>query len=547
MTMNRLGLIGYGLAYAISIVGAPLVLEGCADKVAYRGKSIGSIPPNIELSRDSKSVAEVTAALKASKDPYLKCHLWDGSVIVLEDYRVESEHVLGKGIRYDSTRNPVERASFRLAIKDVALFETNRPESVASARVPIMATVGLTSAALTALCITVPKACFGSCPTIYAPSEQGMTLQAEGFSSSIAKILEATDVDALSAVPARWSERKLEVRNEAPETHSIRSLVLLAAPRPSRGQVYRSGAHYYATISLTSPVSCQSDDGDCLAAVKTADGSEYKSDTDGQDLTHQETLELVFPATATATKSLGLVLTARNSLLNSYLFYQALAYMGADAGQYLALLERGRLPALSGSRKIGDLLGGIDVSVASEGGRWLPAGQYFEVGPLARETELFLLPEHLATPLRIRLTMSRGNMRLENVALTQVLGEVVPERLEPIRVTREGIEDGQALAELRDPDRYLVTYPGDAYEIHYPPPSCDECAWFVESRGYYYEWMREVWLPEQDPAKLMKLLFSPEEALKELAPDYRRIEPTIDRYFWQSPVETRRPKAPTKP
>jgi hypothetical protein len=518
---------------------------GCADKVAYRGKTIGAEPPTPSLVRDPQSIPKITKELKESQDPFLKCHLWDGSVIVLENYRIEGEEVLGNGIRYDSTRAPVERASFRLAIKDVALFETNRPESVASARVPIMATVGLASAALTALCITVPKACFGSCPTIYAPSVEGMTLQAEGFSSSIAKILESTDVDALSNVPAQWTERKIEVTNEAPETHSIRSLVLLSAPRPKDGQVYRSGANYFATRQLMAPSTCRSETGDCLEAIQATDGTEYKSDTNGLDLSQKETVEMTFSDSITS--SLGLVITARNSLLNSYLFYQALAYMGADAGQYLALLERGRLPALSGSRKIGDLLGGIDISVADTRGNWVPVGQYFEVGPLALETELFQIPPNLARPIRVRLTMSRGNMRVERVALTHVTGEVVPERLEAIRVTREGREDAEALATLRDPERYLVTYPGDAYEVFFAQPHCDHCAWFIESRGYYYEWMREVWLSEQNQAKLSKLLFFPEQALKDLAQDYRRIEPDIDRWFWQSHIEPRRAKDRSQP
>jgi hypothetical protein len=543
--MHRSGAKCTSLASVVLSVIFMALGVGCADKVAYRGKTIGAAPPTPNLLRDPQSIPKLTKELKESRDPFLKCHLWDGSVIVLENYRIEGEEVRGNGIRYDSTRAPVERASFRLAIKDVALFETNRPESVASARVPIMATVGFTSAALTALCITVPKACFGSCPTIYAPSAEGMTLQAEGFSSSIAKILESTDVDALSNVPGQWLERKIEVTNEAPETHSIRSLVLLAAPRPKDGQVYRSGATYFATNQLTAPLTCRSETGDCLTAIKAVDGSEYKSDTNGLDLTQKETVELTFGETATS--PFGLVITARNSLLNSYLFYQALAYMGADAGQYLALLERGRLPALSGSRKIGDLLGGIDISVADAQGNWVPVGQYFEVGPLALETELFQVPRNLAHPIRVRLSMSRGNMRVERVALTRILGEVEPERLEATRVTREGREDKEALAVLRDPKRYLVTYPGDAYEVFFAQPQCDQCAWFIESRGYYYEWMREVWLSEQNQAKLSKLLFFPEQALKDLAKDYRTIEPDIDQWFWQSRIEPRRSKDPKQP
>jgi hypothetical protein len=520
---------------------------GCADKVVYRGSLIGhqhsaSAP---ELTRDPKTLDSVKAELKATRDPFLKCHLWDGSVIVLQDYRLEGEAVVGDGIRYDSTRAPVERRHFTVPLTEVALFETNRPETVSSARVPIMATVTVASAALTALCITAPKACFGSCPTIYAPGSKGYTLQAEGFSSSIAKILEATDVDALSDVPEGEIVSRLEVTNEAPETHAIESMTLLAAERPKDGFVFRSGSRYFTANHPQAPTKCVSASGDCLAAVSQADELEYKSDTDGEDLTHKEIVELEFPNRKEA--RLGLVLTARNTLLNSYLFYQALAYLGEEAGNYLALLERGRLPALSGSRRIGDLLGGVDVSVSDGKGGFLPAGQYFEVGPLAKETEVFEIPKGAATPLVVRLTMSRGNMRLDRIAQIALGAEVIPERLEPMRVVKGGTEEAAALAQLREPNRYLVTYPGDAYDLFFPKPKCERCAWFVESRGYYYEWMRDVWFVEQDRAKLVKLLFAPEAALKELAPAYRRIEPEIDRLFWESHIEPHRATEENRP
>jgi hypothetical protein len=520
---------------------------GCADKVVYRGTLIGhqhsATAP--ELKRDQQSLEAVKAELRASRDPFLKCHLWDGSVVVLENYRIEGEIVFGDGIRYDSTRAPVERKSFALPFSEVALFETNRPESVSSARVPVMATVTVASAALTALCITAPKACFGSCPTIYAPSPKGYTLQAEGFSSSIAKILEATDVDALAEVPDGVSVSHLEVTNEAPETHAIESMTLLAAERPSNGFVFRSGSRYLTAMDPMGPTRCSPETGDCLESVAHADEREYKSDTDGEDLTHKEVVELEFPNRNG--RKLGLVLTARNTLLNSYLFYQALAYLGEEAGNYLALLERGRFPGLSGSRKIGDLLGGIDVSVSDGKGGYLPAGQYFEVGPLAKETEIFELPKGAGTPLVVRLTMSRGNMRLDRAAVVTLGPEVIPERLEPIRVEKQGTTDEAALARLVEPNRYLVTYPGDAYDVHYPKHKCTHCAWFVESRGYYYEWMRDVWFVEQDRAKLVKLLFAPETALRELAPEYRRIEPTIDRLFWESHIAPRRAPEEKKP
>src|SRR5206468_6916505 len=82
-----------------------------------------------------------------------------------------------------------------------------------------------------------PK-CFGSCPTFYVTDGTHLMLQAEGFSASVAPALGATDVDAL--VRARPMSRDLEVvmTNEALETHVVRWVHVLAAPRDPGTRVF---------------------------------------------------------------------------------------------------------------------------------------------------------------------------------------------------------------------------------------------------------------------------------------------------------------------
>ncbi|CAN5837116.1 hypothetical protein BH23GEM6_BH23GEM6_24230 [soil metagenome] len=73
----------------------------------------------------------------------------------------------------------------------------------------------------------VLKAIFGSCPTFYSGGEAEWTLEAEGFSYSIAPLFESRDVDRLSVLPDAAGRLQLEVRNEAMETHHINHLELL--------------------------------------------------------------------------------------------------------------------------------------------------------------------------------------------------------------------------------------------------------------------------------------------------------------------------------
>ena len=41
--------------------------------------------------------------------------------------------------------------------------------------------------------------------------------------------------------------------------------------------------------------------------------------------------------------------------------------------------------------------------------------------------------------------------------------------------------------------------PGDSYELAYDLPAGDNFELFLDSRGYYLEWMREQWLRDENP------------------------------------------------
>jgi hypothetical protein len=81
----------------------------------------------------------------------------------------------------------------------------------------------------------------------------------------------------------------------------------------------------------------------------------------------------------------------------------------------------------------------------------------------------------------------------------------------------------------------LVTLPGDEYDLIYRlPPQPERYELFLESRGYYLEWMREEWLSEQSLASAAQVLFDPPGALRSLAPGFKRQEGEMERRFWNS-------------
>lgn len=468
--------------------------------------------------------------------PYLKAHLRDGRVFVLSPWRSEEEDgatwIRGEGRLLDVNRSTVESGPLVVPIDSVALFETNVTElSPAVAALSVMTGV---TAGVAAFCAANPKTCFGSCPTFYAHDGQGQVLLAEGFSASIAPALEATDVDALVRARPSGSTFPITMTNEALETHVVRTVELLALRRPPRGRVFlTAGGAFHPAPELAFPVGCRAVEGDCLERVRVLDGRERFSTTDSTDLATREVVDLVFPEPPGPGPH-GLVLASRQSLLSTYLLYQAFAYLGTSAGGALAAFERRESGAIDRARGLGRLLGGIEVSIVREG-REIRVDEIGETGPIAIETRVVPLPPLGPGPVTLRLRLTRGHWRVDWVALARLDEPVEPLRLRPTGVRRGGVEDPAALALLLDPESVLVTRPGDRYTISFDlPDPADGHEVFLESRGYYLEWMRREWMTEENPWLAARMLLDPADALRRLAPAFKAVEPEIERSFWNS-------------
>lgn len=476
--------------------------------------------------------------------PFLKCHTVSGGVFVLSHWRVDQgkKQIEGTGLYYDKARMLTGKGRLRVPFGVIALLETNRPESVPknTAQLITMGVVTGVSLLVSALCIAEPKACFGSCPTFYSSDGERLVLQAEGFSGSVARSLEEADVDSLyTARPLPRSGPgpdpfELRMSNEALETHLVRGVRLLAAPRPRGGRVFRAGGAFYPAAAIAAPSACTGHAGSCLAQVERADKLEYRAPTDPRDLAARQTVELSFQRRKGKT---GLVIGARNSLVNTFLFYQILAYMGRSAGDWYMQLDQGHAGALGFLAQMKRRLGTIRVLVLTSRG-WVHAGSFDEIGPIAREVQLVLLPEDLSgEQVRVRLELTRGYWKLDYLALATLGDAVVPTSVPLKSVTRRGKADPAALERLQDPKQYLVTYPGASYGLHFDLPRLGpELELFLESRGYYYEWIRKQWLAEEDPLKVLQLFFDPGGFLRQMAPRYKKMEHKVEQVFWQSRI-----------
>ena len=209
------------------VVGA--ILAGCSAKKVERGY----IDPATLQSFNPNRIAVLNQA-----SPFLKAHMKNGNLYVFSSWKAgdKSAGVSGNAAFYSPLRDKLGEGPVILGYDSIAILESN--ELVTSgAATAITVFTGITLG-VAAICLTNPKACFGSCPTFYVSDGDSMRLQAEGFSSSISPALEATDIDALYRARPKNGELEVLMKNEALETHVVRWVDLLAVPHAERCRVF---------------------------------------------------------------------------------------------------------------------------------------------------------------------------------------------------------------------------------------------------------------------------------------------------------------------
>jgi hypothetical protein len=507
-----------------SLIFSLLLIEGC-----------GPLNNLIRTTYSPSSFMQASDSLGTKlpdASPYIKLHMQNGNVFVFDTWSSDRSRktIEGTGVLRSPMRDMLGSGKYSVGIDSVLIVETNQlsTSGTVTALTIFMGITGIVAA----YCAVNPKTCFGSCPTFYVNEIDSLRPRAEGFSASIAPSLEATDCDALGDIPLASKRVAIEMRNEALETHVVRTVNLLAVPKREGSMIYKDDhGSFRECTDLLPPSRASAEEGDCLALLRAADYRERMSRADSTDLAAKETIDIAFDRMPGDT--CGIVIGCRQSLMTTFLFYKTLGYMGKDAGQWFAEMERSRMNEPMNALE--ELLGGIDVSVKDSTHDWTPVGTVLEYGPLATDVHLLPLPHGMSGPLAVRLGMTKGYFRIDNVGIVRMGAAVDPIRLSPAVVLRDGVNDVVARALLTDTSKTLVTKPGDRYTMQFDlPDRADKYGLFLESRGYYLEWIRQSWMKEEDPMALAEILFDAPGALKRLAPEFARTEKAIEAQFWRS-------------
>jgi len=479
--------------------------------------------------------------------PFLKAHLKNGDVYILRNewrYLKGSNTIWGRGTCYDFNRNKKFEGQLMLPVDSVAIFETNvELKKRESARIAALSILAAENLILSAICLSFPKACFGSCPTFYInPSNNVHFSDAEGFSNAISPSLEYADIDALNytlPIPDTFS---ITMKNEALETHCVNDIKLLACPVKPGERVYNStGGEYYkcgGNYPLKRAIAAE---GEVTARLKVEDHVERFSLADENDLSSKEEIILDF-GILNKTGNFGFVLNFRQTLMTTYFIYSAIGYMGDEVSDIFAKLELDAGAREKLKTGIKSKLGNIDIyKWNNKTSQWEYLNGFYETGPVAINKQLISLRlESSQEPVKFKMVLNKGLWRLDYVTLTELKEKVNPVTISPVNITNKGKIDQLALSEINDPDAYLVSMPGSEYNFQFILPEKNiRYELFLLSQGYYLEWMRSHWLKDKNLMKLRKMIEYPADYLREEAKAYKLYESDMEAQFWGSRIDTK--------
>lgn len=477
-----------------------------------------------------------------------KCHVIDGSVIVYTNgFKVDRNVIRGVGDRYFFTGNEevTEVLNFPLdSIVAITIYD-----DYTDARIIANGSLYIWSAAVTGTtiyCISCPKCCFGSCPTIYTFSNGIPSLETELFSSSISKMLEDDDLDKLKEKIPDNGIYKIKITNEALETHYIDKFNLTVAEHPLGTMVYLNIDKGLTVIQNTGPAlsAVNSDQDNIMKEINSEDTLSYRS---GMKMVNElkngpkyDWINITSPVPENAGKAKVLV-RYKNTLLSTILFYDVvLGSQGIRAVQWTDKMNNDPLYAAD-FKMIYDNFSGMEFEIF-ENGKWISAGKFPDAGPIcwkdvAAEVSVSGLKE-----LKFRLKFIPDNFMIDYIGIEYESIEennlrtesIVPN--EVINNSNDSASNTISLLETSDKN-YLITNPGDSYDLIYKIPKKNdvEQTVFISSRGFYNEWIRGSWI-KNDTATRRFDLYSINRNLRLLAQSWEESKSLIEGEFFNTRI-----------
>ena len=488
----------------------------------------------VEEVKPSAAVTIVKSAVKA--------HMIDGSTVVFpRGAAVGAGFVKGDGERYAlGGGTPVASAA-------VPLDSVVGMESYQVGVKPVTTTLATTGALLATAAGTAALfvAIFGSCPTSYSDSVGTQVLEAEGFSYSIAPLFEQRDVDRLRIGAAPDGTLRLEVRNEALETHYINHLELIETRHRAGETVVPDQMGMPLVLgALTTPATARDRAGrDVLPIFAKVDGQIFSTAArtlaaaDSMDF--HDYVDITLPRRDGA-DSVAIVFRLRNSLLNTVLLYEGiLADPGAASLDWLGRDMQKITNAIDLGRWYTKYMG-MRISV-QERGEYRQVARFTDKGPIAFHEIAVLVPAPSGDSVRVRLSFVADDWRIDRLSVAYRYSHAAVRTI-PLAavIDSDGAADTAALNSLSGADdRYLTTTPGQRFVAQFAADRItpDSVRTFmIASQGYYTEWVRGSWIGTQAAAEPF---VASRASIAKAISRWRSRQADLERQFYSTAIPTR--------
>jgi hypothetical protein len=489
-----------------------------------------------------------------------KAHLRDGSVVVFPDgFTVKGNVLYPRLSRQDdelgeyrmlntALKSDLQRSSSTLAdsvvLDSVAYLEYYGYRFDVGAFVATLPAVG-------AGAVGLAVAIFGSCPTVYTTSNGQEVMEAECFSYSVAPGFEGDDLDRLDHGTAVDNTYVIKLTNEALETHYINSLQLVAADHDAGFEAFPTpqetivpfgpavpllSAHDLAGQSVMSRIEARDDvpwQSDSVQIAALAAGTQFE---DGIELT------VDVPEGA---RRMVVALKMRATLMNTVFFYDILVgSQGIAALDWMRPTPLNLIKAWRFSRWYTRHFG-LRVQTLTRG-RFKDAATIVNVGPIVWRDVAVEVEAPAAGIGKLRLLSVPGNWSVDWVGVSfDSPGDMSVVELKPVDLQRtDGTPATQDLSALFARDKqYLVTLPGDEYYVRFnvpPVPQGKSRSYFLHSRGYYIEWVRQSWIAQERSADPAPKFAMGTPALRRTAREWLERREVYEKEFFSSRFGSRK-------
>jgi hypothetical protein len=428
-----------------------------------------------------------------------RAHMRDGSVVAYPaGATIGNGTIDGTGTRFDVTRTKQSAAPLVPLDSVIGLEVFERHVNPIRTAIYLPVSMAISTVATAALLVAI----FGSCPTIYADSAGTAVLQAESFSYSVAPLLAKRDVDRLDVTPDSNGVIRLDVRNEALETHYIDQLELLEVRHGADELVIPAPRGTPVAVrNQIAPASARDRTGrDVGRLIAKADETVFAtadsvlaSAAGGGSA--EDFLELTVPRVA-GRDSLAVVLRARSSLLSTEVLYDyMLGRPGPRALDWMAS-DLSRITTLARVATWYTDHFGLRVSVW-DGERWRQVVRLMDFGPVAWRRVGVVVPAFGRDSVRIRLSFVADEFRIDQATVSWDVRRTDPRTVAVSRISvpDSGNVNGAATALRHGGDRPLATYPGQRFFADFDVGrSASPRTFLVAASGYYTEWVRPQWI-----------------------------------------------------